>query len=73
MLGCLGLLGCSGGRQTLRHCAFTVNPHRPVASFPGPAQLFVTCSMESGEAWYLFSHEDDVINKWPKISEFNEL
>ena len=33
-----------------------------IASFPGPAQLFITCSMEKrGE------HEDDVIDKWQKI------
>ena len=32
-------------------------------SFPGPNQVFVTCSTEKwGEpGWYLFSHEHDVI------------
>jgi len=40
--------------------------YSPLASFPGPAQLFVTCSMESG---YLFPREDDIINKWSKNSE----
>jgi len=25
-------LWCLGGRQALRHCAFTVNPHRPVST-----------------------------------------
>ena len=46
--------------------------YSPLASFPGPAQLFVTCSMESG---YLFSREDDIVDKWPKNSDvwFNEL
>jgi len=40
-----------------------------VALFPGPSQLFVACSMEKqGEPGIsIFSLEDDVINKWPKI------
>jgi len=31
---------------------------------------FVTCStyVKAGRAWYLFSHEDDVIAKWQKKS-----
>ena len=40
MLGCLGLLGCSGGRQELRHCAFTVNPHRACSLVPRPRPAF---------------------------------
>ena len=34
-------------------------------NFPGPAQLFVTCStVKRGRTWYLFSCEHDVIRKW---------
>jgi len=31
----LRLLRCLGGRQVLRHCAFTLNPHRPVSPSAG--------------------------------------
>jgi len=38
-----------------------------IASFPGPAQLFITCSMEKWEEPGIFSHgEHDIINKWQK-------
>jgi len=34
-------LGCLGGKQALRHCAFTVNPHRP-ASLSAGAPTWLT-------------------------------
>ena len=40
-----------------------------VASFPGPAQLFVTCSTEKRErAWYLSSHDHDKSSLVPRHS-----
>ena len=40
------------------------------ASFTGPAQLSVACSMEKPwRAWYLFSREHDVIGKWRNFAE----
>ena len=41
-----------------------------VALFPGPAQLSIACSTVKWErAWYLFSHEHDVISKLRKFAE----
>jgi len=35
-----------------------------IASFPGPAQLFVTCCMEKqGEPGIFFSREHEIIDK----------
>lgn len=40
-----------------------------LASFPGPTQLFAACMQcgKAGKAWYLFSGENDIIDKCPKI------
>ena len=39
-----------------------------IASFPGPCPAFHCLQYgKAGRAWYLFSREQDVINKWPVL------
>jgi len=44
-----------------------------IASFPGPAQPFVTCGMEKQGEPGIFLSEHDAIDKWKKIEQKNSF
>ena len=41
--------GCLGGRQALRHFAFTINPHRPASPSAGSKLVQAVSKGESGD------------------------
>ena len=43
--------------------------HHLLASFPGPAQVFVACSMEKRGEPGMFPREHYVTDKWPNLAE----
>jgi len=62
--------GQGEANKAMRMHTHTHTHTHTVASFPGPTQLFVAalCMQygKAGRAWYLFSREYDVIDKWQK-------